>query len=102
VNSPFEWTAHEPHALRAGVAPAVIEAVRAGRRPEGLAADAAAVHDYTLEVVVHGDVADAAYDAARDALDTVGLVELTVLIGYYRLLATTLRAHRLEPPAEGP
>lgn len=97
VSSSFEWTAHEPHALRAGVSPATVEAIRVGRRPDDLAADAAAVHDYTREVVVRGDVGDATYEAARDALGTVGVVELTVLIGYYRLLATTLRAHRLEP-----
>jgi 4-carboxymuconolactone decarboxylase len=97
VNSPFEWTAHEPHALRAGVTPAAVDAIREGNRPDGLAADAAAVHDYTRGLVVDGDVTDATYDAARDAIGTVGVVELTVLIGYYRLLATTLRAHRLEP-----
>ncbi|HWM05155.1 MAG TPA: carboxymuconolactone decarboxylase family protein [Actinophytocola sp.] len=96
VDSAFEWTAHEPHALRAGVRPEVIEAIRADRRPDGLAADAAAVHDYTRELVA-GDVTDATYDTARDTIGTVGVVELTVLIGYYRLLATTLRAHRLEP-----
>jgi 4-carboxymuconolactone decarboxylase len=97
VNSAFEWTAHEPHALRAGVAPAVVDAVRAGRRPDDLAADAAAVHDYTRALVTDGDVDDATYDAARDAIGAVGVVELTVLIGYYELLARTLRAHRMEP-----
>jgi len=99
VSSSFEWTAHEPHALRAGVSPSVVEALRAGRRPDDLAADAAAVHDYTRELV-HGDVTDATYDTARDALGTVGVVELTVLIGYYELLARTLRAHHLEPIVE--
>jgi hypothetical protein len=28
------------------------------------------------------------------------VVELTVLVGYYELLARTLRAHRLEPAVE--
>ena len=100
VNSPFEWTAHEPHALRAGVTPAAVEAVRAGNRPDDMAEDAAAVHDYTRELTERGDVVDATYDAARDALGDVGVVELTVLIGYYELLARTLRAHHLEPVVE--
>jgi 4-carboxymuconolactone decarboxylase len=100
VNSPFEWTAHEPHALRSGVTPAAIAAVRAGRRPEGLAADEAAAHDFTRELVANDDVDDATYDAAREVLGAVGVVELTVLVGYYELLARTLRAHRLEPAVE--
>jgi 4-carboxymuconolactone decarboxylase len=55
------------------------------------------VHDYTRALVTDGDVDDATYDAARDAIGAVGVVELTVLIGYYELLARTLRAHRMEP-----
>ena len=39
----YEWWAHHPLALKAGLAPAIAEALKAGRRPEGMQPDEAAV-----------------------------------------------------------
>ncbi|MEA2622773.1 MAG: 4-carboxymuconolactone decarboxylase [Chloroflexota bacterium] len=94
----FEWYAHEPHATAAGLPAAIISAVREGRRPEAMEPDEAAVHDYTSELIEKRGVSDATYDHALRAFGVVGTVDLTVLVGYYALLAMTLNAHQIEPP----
>ena len=33
MSADYEWHAHEPHALKAGLAAAIVEAIRAGERP---------------------------------------------------------------------
>ncbi|MCC7275724.1 MAG: carboxymuconolactone decarboxylase family protein, partial [Alphaproteobacteria bacterium] len=94
----FEWYAHEKHAREAGVSDAIIEAVRAGRRPAGMQDDEAAVHDYAKELLETRGVSDATHARAREAFGVPAVVELTGLVGYYSLLAMTLNAHRIGPP----
>ena len=57
-----------------------------------------AVCDYTRELASSGRVSDEVYRTAFRLLGTQGTVELTVLVGYYGLLAMTLSAHRMEEP----
>lgn len=94
----FEWFAHEPHARAAGLAEPIIEAIRAGRRPEAMADDEAVVFDFATAVTETGMVTDAAHAAVREKFGVVGVVELTALVGYYSMLAMTLNAHRVGPP----
>lgn len=97
----FSWTRHKDYARRAGLTAAVIDAIAAGTRPEfGRLADEA-VYDYVHDLVHCGQVGDAAYAAARNALGEQRLVELTVLAGYYTLTSFILNAYRV-PAATGP
>ena len=89
----YVWAAHEPVALKAGLAQDAIEAIRAGRRPEALQPDEAAVCDYSRELLESKFVGDAAYAAALTAFDARGVVELTCLLGYYVMVAMSLNAH---------
>src|SRR5687768_5898987 len=41
----FEWSVHAPVARQAGLVPAIIDAVAAGRRPPRMSEDEAIVHD---------------------------------------------------------
>lgn len=96
--SPFEWSAHEPLARIAGVPDEVIAALRSGGDVEAMPRRFRIVCDYALQLGATGSVSDDAYSAAADLLGVEGTVELTVLIGYYALLAMTLSAHHIEPP----
>lgn len=96
--SPFEWEAHEPHARAAGVPDEVIAAVRAGGPTDELPGRLGAVVDFARELGATRRVSDGAYGAVLDELGTEATVELTVLVGYYALLAMTLAAHHVEPP----
>lgn len=101
--SPFEWHAHRPEAEKAGLPQPVIEAVLAQRRPEGLDATEAAIHDFALELNRTHSVSDATHAAAVKALGERGAVELTALVGYYTLVAMTLNAHEIPlPPGAEP
>jgi len=95
----YEWAAHERHALKGGLAQTVIDAIKAGRRPQ-LAADEQAVYDYATELHERRAVSSATYEKAQAAFGTVGVVELTALLGYYTMVAMTLNAHEIMP--EGP
>ena len=96
--SQFEWYSHEPIARKAGVADDVVAALRAGREPAFAADDQQIVYDYTTELLRDHAVGEVTYQRALDRLGTVGIVELTALVGYYVMVAMTLNAHELPLP----
>lgn len=97
-NSQVEWYVHVLDAQRAGVPAAVIEAIQAAEAPEFDSAIDAAVYDFTVELQCTGQVGAATYGAVLKALGTVGIVELTAIVGYYTMVAMTLNAHEIPVP----
>lgn len=95
----YEWFAHEPHAAKGGLSAAVVAAIKAGRPPEAMAADERAVYEFALELNERHVVSPATYQRALEAFGTVGVVELTGLVGYYTMIAMTLNAHEVPLPA---
>jgi len=95
----YEWFAHEQHAKKANLPAAVIEAVRAGQRPQFAAADERAVYNYAVALNERHAVSTETYQQALDSFGTIGVVELTALVGYYTMVAMTLNAHELPLPA---
>lgn len=95
----YEWVAHEPHAAKGGLAAAAIAAIKAGRRPDLGAADERAVYDFAVELNERHAVTPETYQRALDQFGTVGVVELTALVGYYTMVALTLNGHELPLPA---
>lgn len=95
--SRFEWDAHEPLARAAGVPDGVLSAIRDGSEARSLPAPFAAVVEYARQLAETGRVSTDAYGALLDEVGAEGVVELTVLVGYYTLLAMTLSAHEIEP-----
>ncbi len=98
MNAQFEWFAHEPPAREAGIAESVIAALRVGEVPIGLAEDEAALHQYCVELHRDHSVSDASYARALEHFGTLGVVELTALVGYYTMVAMTLNAHQIPLP----
>ena len=94
----FEWYAHEPEALRGGLSPAVIEAIKRGQAPTFENADEWVVHRFALELHEQHVVDPDTYGRAVETLGVVGVVELTALIGYYTMVAMTLIAHEIPLP----
>lgn len=96
--SQLEWQQHAPAALKGGLAPAVIEAIRNGQRPAFTQEDEAAVYEYSLQLQERRSIDDKAYQKTLEILDVQGVVELTALIGYYTMVAMTLIAHQIPLP----
>jgi len=99
----YEWQAHEPHALKGGLAQSIIDAIKERRRPEAMQPDETAVYDFTTGLLRNGKVSDAVYETAVKAFGMRGAIELGALIGYYIMIAMTLLAHEVPlPPGKAP
>ena len=97
--SDFEWYAHERIGRRAGLSDSELAALRDGRSAETFSEHERAVLDATRALARMGDLDDEAFAAAQSALGREVLAELVVLVGYYDLLALSLRVWRTPLPA---
>jgi len=90
----YEWAAHYRLAMEGGLSPEIAAAVSDGRRPEGMAADEAALYDFCTALHRDGRVSDAAYARALAEFGEQGIVEMVGLSGYYTLIAMVLNTAR--------
>lgn len=97
-NCQLEWYLHESVAREAGLSGAIITAIANGRRPETAGPDEFEVHDYCVELHKTRTVGDDTYRPVLERWGTVGVVELTALIGYYTMVAMTLNVHEIPLP----
>jgi 4-carboxymuconolactone decarboxylase len=98
----YEWSAHYPLAIKAGLKPAIAADLARGRRPAGMAADETAVYDFVTELRRTHRVGDSTYAAAQSLLGDQGVVDLVALSGYYDLVSMTLNTAQVAAPADGP
>lgn len=96
--SHLEWQQHAPAALKGGLAPEVIEAIRKGQRPAFTKEDEEAIFDFSLQLQEKKSIDDKTYQKALGLVGVQGVVELTALIGYYTMVAMTLIAHEIPLP----
>jgi 4-carboxymuconolactone decarboxylase len=100
--APFEWHAHAPAAVEAGLDPNAVEAIRAGRTPVLQREDEAAVYAFARELIEARRVSDATYQRAAAALGVKALVELVGILGYYALISMTIKAFEVPLPTGTP
>ena len=92
MDSQFEWTAHEPVALKAGLDPAVIDVVK-HRRPAGRMDEReAAIVRFGRELLRERKVRPETYAEAAKLFGETGLVNLVALMANYALTAVMLAA----------
>ncbi|MBP5871428.1 carboxymuconolactone decarboxylase family protein [Streptomyces scabiei] len=99
----YEWDAHQPVALRAGLSRRQTDALR------GVAADVAPLLTpaqrsalaYTDAMTRSVDVPDAVFDGLRAHFDDRRIVELTAVIGTYNLVSRFLVALHIGRAATG-
>jgi 4-carboxymuconolactone decarboxylase len=97
----YEWYAHYPLALQAGLKPEVAADLAQGRRPRGMAADEAAVYDFCTELRRDKRVGDATFAAVQTALGDQGVIDLIAVNGYYDMVSMTLNVAQVATPADG-
>jgi 4-carboxymuconolactone decarboxylase len=98
----YEWTAHAPKALEAGVDAAAIEAIRKGERPLLLRDDEAAVYDVATELHEKRMLSEATYERASAILGEIALIELVAVLGYYATISMTINAFAIDGPSDTP
>lgn len=103
----YEFAAHGPMAIRAGISRAVVDAVACGASPPFERDDERIVYEFARELVETRRVGEERYAAAADLLGEAGTVELVGILGYYTLVCMTLNAFEvplgegMEPPFAG-
>ena len=98
----YEWAAHEPQALKAGVKPKTIQDLRTGREPKSAPRDERAIYAFIKDLYKTGRVSDRSYKAVQSIIGDAGTVELVGLLGYYAMVAMTLNAFRMPVPEGTP
>lgn len=96
--SQVEWWAHSAAAAKAGLAAAIIEAIRLGEAPIFADPDEADVYEFARQLVQAGQVEDATYAAIVDRFGARGAVELAGVVGYYTMVSMTLNVHAVPLP----
>jgi 4-carboxymuconolactone decarboxylase len=98
--SQYEWYAHEPLALKAGLDPAIVAAIGAGRKPDNMKDDQAIVWEFTTQLRRDHGVDDAIYARALEKFGERGIIDLVGVNGYYDAVSMTLNVARVKPPAD--
>lgn len=94
----FEWYAHAPQALRAGVSKTVLDAIRDRRRPPFEHRDEAAVFDYLTELYGTKKVSEKTYQALIAEIGPQAAIELTAITGFYATVAMLTVAFEADLP----
>ena len=96
--SQYEWYAHAPLALKAGLDPSIVAAIGAGRKPETMKDDEAIVWEFTTQLRRDHAVDDETYAKALDKFGEQGVTDLIAVNGYYDVVSMTLNVARVMPP----
>ena len=104
----YEFAAHGPMAIEAGIGKEAVAALARGETPLLERDDERIVYEFAHELIEHRRVGDERYAAAVALLGEAGVVELVGLIGYYTLVCMTLNTFEvplgegMEPPFAPP
>jgi 4-carboxymuconolactone decarboxylase len=96
--SHYEWNAHKKMALKAGVAPEIIEAIANRQPPPFKEKDAEIVYQFSQSLHRDHQISDELYQRAIATLGAQAVVELVGLLGYYTLISMTLNTFEVEVP----
>ncbi len=96
---PYVWASHAAAARREGVPDSTITLVRDHGDTTSLAPDDAGAIDFARQVLRNHRVTQPLFDRLRDTHGAPWLVELTALIGHYRVITATLNAFEVAPAA---
>jgi len=90
AGSEYEWTQHVPVALETGISRQQIDDVQAWQTSKNFGEEERAVLAYTDEVALYVKAKDETFEALRSHLSERSIVELTLSIGYWGMVARVL------------
>jgi 4-carboxymuconolactone decarboxylase len=99
LRADYEWHAHAPLAVEAGVPAAALEAIRTGAAPRFAAPDQALVHRVVTELIDTKRLSDASFAEAVAAFGEQGVVELGTIVGYYTAIGNALNIFEVALPS---
>jgi 4-carboxymuconolactone decarboxylase len=96
----YIWNAHAASGRKAGLSSALVDALREKQPLPPMTPEEAAVIRYGQEFFRTHRVSRGAFQAALEQLGVQGLTELTMLMGYYGMLAFCVNAFDGDLPSE--
>ena len=97
----YEWSVHQPIALKAGLSADIAKAIAEGRRPPGMSADQEIAYDFCSELLNNRAVSDATYARAVGRFGEKGTIEMVSVVGYYSMIGLVLNVARTPPDTPG-
>jgi len=97
----FEWYAHAPMAMEAGLSRSVVDAIAAGREPDFDERDEALIYTFCREIYETKRVSNETNNQVAVLFGQRGVAELVGVLGYYVLVSMTLNAFEVEAPDDG-
>lgn len=100
VRSQYEWSAHEPLALEAGLEPGIVDLVKHRRSVNntvpGLGERERIIIQFAREVISEERVDTDTFILAREQFGDRGVMDLAGLIGYYNFVNLTLKTFNVQ------
>jgi 4-carboxymuconolactone decarboxylase len=97
-SSHYEWFAHKPIGIKAGLSPALVDALRDGGDLSAANAEEKLVHAFLTELHASRRVSQPLYDQAVRAFGEAGVIDLVGIAGYYTLISMTLNVFEVPLP----
>jgi len=97
----YAWGVHAAAGEKAGLAPAVIEAIRTRKTPDFQREDERLIFETVSELLDKRALSPASYDRALAALGQELLIELVAAIGFYNMVGITLATFEVEATGGG-
>ena len=94
----YEWWAHYPIALKAGVPEAVANDIKEGRRPTTMKPDEEVVYDVCIELLRDRHLTDATFKRAKATLGEQQTVDLVAVAGFYVMVSSVIIAGEIGVP----
>ena len=98
VGAAYEWVKHEPPAKAAGLSAAAIDAMRAGQEPPGLDETQQAALKVARCVLELRSIPLDLQETLTGLVEIEGVIELVVLVGFYRMIAGVIFAFDVPLP----
>jgi 4-carboxymuconolactone decarboxylase len=100
--SQYEWHAHYPLAMKAGLDAKIADELALGQRPSAMKEDEAAVYEFCTQLHRTRKVDDATFNRALALFGEQGVVDLIGVSGYYTAVSMTLNVAQVMPPDGAP
>ena len=104
IDHQYEWSAHEPLGLAAGLEPEIIDVIKYRRdldslpAIDGLGNTEKMLIQFVRELVSEEKVSSGTFALAIEEFGNEGLMDIVGLVGYYNFVAMTLKAFDVQRP----
>lgn len=102
IQQQYEYSAHEPAALRYGAPQAVIDTIKYDREPVGLSPEETTIIKLGRAIMRDHKVSSELYNEAVQHFGRKGLVELVTVMGDYVMVGMVMTAIDQQVPADRP